>query len=694
VAVVVLSFTAQVSGFIGKASSWLRWGAIAAVIYLGVPLLYRYLRSNVLWRLRNKLALTYILIGLSPVVLFFLLVCLSSYVAAGQFAIHLAVTRLISHLEELALENGAVSHHLASMIREGADLSNLVMPELELREMDVHDPTSSQLRRQTAAFLDNKPLPLVKIIGNARSPLPLPDWFAHGNISAKHAIVIDGQSVYLTAINRRDAGNGHTITLISSVLIDRQLMTLVASGLGSAGLVPTLSEDERPVSSTTKGQQAFGDRTLSNDEINRVSGGSEPPPANALDVRVGFVSALPVMHLDSGTPASIPIRVESRPSVLYQQLFGSSLSGLKNYVRISFIVICVLFALIEALALYMAMRLSRTITQSVEDLYAATLSIDQGDLSHRIKVHRVDQLADLSHSFNRMTWSLQRLLEEQKEKERMQNELSIAQEVQENLFPLASVQIPTLELHGVCRPARSVSGDYYDFLVFHNDSVSQTRATGLGIALGDISGKGISAALLMAMLHSAVRAYRFASEELVFSESSLAALMAARGEDALSDCGEIFESPGRIMSLLNRHLYRSTQPEKYATLFLAHYDAASSRLTYSTAGQLPPFVLKTDGTLLRLDLGGTVVGLMDGMRYDEGCITLESGDILIAYSDGVTEPENDFGDFGEERLIDVVRQHRHLPLEVISSEVLQALDAWIGNEEQPDDITLVLARQI
>jgi len=270
VAVVVLSFTAQVSGLIGKASSWLRWGAIAAVIYLGVPLLYRYLRSNVLWRLRNKLALTYILIGLSPVVLFFLLVCLSSYVAAGQFAIHLAVTRLSSHLEELAMQNGAASHHLGKIIEGGADLSNIVMPELETREMDTHDPTSGQLRRQTAAFLDNKPLPLAKIIGNARSPLPLPDWFVHGSSSAMHAIVIDGQSVYLTAINRHDAGNGHTVTLISSVLIDRPLMTLVANGLGSAGLVPTLADDERPVSSDSKRSQAFGERKLSNDEISQV----------------------------------------------------------------------------------------------------------------------------------------------------------------------------------------------------------------------------------------------------------------------------------------------------------------------------------------------------------------------------------------------------------------------------------------
>jgi len=197
----------------------------------------------------------------------------------------------------------------------------------------------------------------------------------------------------------------------------------------------------------------------------------------------------------------------------------------------------------------------------------------------------------------------------------------------------------------------------------------------------------------MATLHSAVRAYRFASEELVYSESTVAGLMASR-EARGGDFDELFQSPGRILSLLNRHLYRSTQPEKYATLFLSHYDAGSAMMTYSNAGQLPPLVLSRDGSIRRLDKGGTVVGLMDGMHYEEDRFKMQPGDIMVAYSDGVTEPENDFGEFGEERLMEVVARYRDQPLHVISSQVMQALDAWIGADEQPDDITLVLARQV
>jgi sigma-B regulation protein RsbU (phosphoserine phosphatase) len=273
-----------------------------------------------------------------------------------------------------------------------------------------------------------------------------------------------------------------------------------------------------------------------------------------------------------------------------------------------------------------------------------------------------------------MSESLQKLLEQQREKERMQNELAIAQEVQNNLFPQGQVNLPGLELHGVCKPARTVSGDYYDFLLMGESE--------LCLALGDISGKGISAALLMASLHSAVRAYRFAGEDCEENANS--------GFTGIAT----FSSPGKVLGLLNRHLYRSTQPEKYATLFLAYYDARTRKLTYSNGGQLPPLVLCASGQVKRLDCGGAVVGLLDGMHYEEATITLDPGDLLIAYSDGVTEPENDFGEFGEDRLLEIVKRNRQQPLAAISSNTLQALRDWIGDGEQPDDITLVFARQL
>lgn len=691
-----------------------------ALIAVGIPLLWRFVRERMLWSLSNKLVLTYLLIGLAPAILFVTLVASFAYVAAGQFAIHLADTRLQAELSQMRGENerraDLIERSLAANQKQvsadtfddGGDpsrVSALDMPRL-------------RLHRDTIAFVDGAPVDIgYKTRG--RVPLGLPPWAMQ--IPGEHfsGLVLDGPDLYLITIHQQRRNDGRIFSLMTSLPIDSALLRIIAEGLGQASLLPEqASSDTAGNGATSAAPQAASEKKqpektqappVNNKEETRVAigptvvsgrswiaGGVEPPPVNVADLRVSFTSTEPIIDWETGERKNILIAVESRPSLLYNQLFGASLGGIiTTVVRAALISLCVLFAIIELFALWMAIRLSRTITTSVSDLYTATEHIDHGDLSYRIAVKRDDQLAELSRSFNTMAGSLGRLLNEQKEKERLQNELSIAQEVQANLFPLHAQGIESLELHGFCRPARSVSGDYYDFLVFHEEAHAgqmNRRETGVGIAIGDISGKGISAALLMATLHSAVRAYRFASEELVYSESAVAGLTSSKADGPIRD--ELFQSPSRILSLLNRHLYRSTQPEKYATLFLAHYDAETAMLTYSNAGQLPPLVLSRDGSIRRCDRGGTVVGLMDGMHYDEDRFQMKSGDILVAYSDGVTEPENEFGEFGEDRLMEVVARYRNQPLHVISAQVMQALDAWIGAEEQPDDITLVLARQV
>ena len=705
----LLFLLAYLPDTVGGASAFLRWPVLALAVLAAIPVVYRAAQHGMLWRLRNKLILTYLLIGLTPVLLFFTLVFLSAYVAAGQFAIHLAASHLQLQLDSMGTTDAGLAFSLSRRLENGASIDSLMRgpdgpdsgrtlrggPEAGTATAAAESKTTGRLpnnggtgangpdrgpvSRQRAVYIDSTPIDSPGFAGNARSPLRLADWVSKRRYGQLKVFAADGGVLYMAVVDRVPAGRDHTVTVIGSMPVSEQLLNGVAEGLGQVTLVPGLALQETRRSSVT------------NKELRRTRlvGGSRPPASSLLDYGVRFPSTLSVVDWETGEIRPVPFNVESRPSILFEQLFGAGLTGrITDTVRFVFLAICLIFAVFEIFAFYVAMRLTKTMTGSVEDLYAATLSIDSGNLSHRIQVQRDDQLADLCRSFNRMSWSLGKLIEEQKEKERMQSELSIAQEVQANLFPRASVRVPSIQLHGICRPARTVSGDYYDFLVFHDDHDNARRITGVGLALGDISGKGISAALLMATLHSAVRAYRLASEEL-FSDTA----RALTHQESL-ECGELFESPARILSLLNKHLYRSTQPEKYATLFLAHYDDASGRLTYSNAGQLPPFVLKGDGRILRLDKGGTVVGLMDGMRYEQETVPLEPGDLLIAYSDGVTEPENDFGEFGEDRLIEVVREHRDRPLEVISREVMAALDAWIGGGEQPDDITLVLARKM
>ena len=749
----------QVPNVGGTLLGWMQVLVGLGLVALAVPLTWRLVRKHLLWSLRNKLILTYLLIGLAPVVLFVTLVTISSYVAAGQFSIHLADSRMRQELDQVGEENSARAERVARILRDRVEgrpgsspprrpgknsgsassaanaSSQAVAPttaaevqsaELEtaLSTENLPDPLRARLHPQSRVYLNGAPLQGPSGSGPpggqnavARAPLGFPVWAADLRGKEFRGLVLDSGDLYLVAIDQRHLGNqAGLVTVITSLAVDTALLDVVAKGLGRVILAGLLTDDTgaQTAGSAQSSEAAGGPIAVSSsrpvgararsDAVrgSSVSGGTEPLPAYFCDFRVSFPSTLDTTDWDTGEPAKDPaaIHVYSRPSVLYRQLFGPSLGGIvTNFIRNALITLCVLFFIIWAIALWFALRLSGSITTSVQELYSATQRVDRGDFTHRIAaVHtgQQDQLGELARSFNRMTGSLKRLMVEQQEKERLQSELSIAQEVQANLFPHRVHSLPTLELHGVCRPARSVSGDYYDFLIFHhadNPDGSRGRESGVGIALGDISGKGISAALLMATLHSAVRAYRLAGEDLVYSDTSIAGLVASREERA-GDGGKLFESPGRILSLLNRHLYRSTTPEKYATLFLAHYDAETARLTYSNAGHLAPLVLGLDGKVRRLECGGTVVGLMDGMRYDEGRIQMKSGDILVAYSDGVTEPENDFGEFGEARLMEVVARYRDQPLHVISAQVMLALDAWIGAEEQPDDITLVLARQI
>jgi sigma-B regulation protein RsbU (phosphoserine phosphatase) len=147
-----------------------------------------------------------------------------------------------------------------------------------------------------------------------------------------------------------------------------------------------------------------------------------------------------------------------------------------------------------------------------------------------------------------------------------------------------------------------------------------------------------------------------------------------------------------LMSSLNYQLFRCTPPEKYATMFLGCYDATARELTYCNAGHPQPIMLSENGKVSRLETSGTVVGLFDALTYGESTIKMQPGDLFVAFSDGVTEPENNSEEFGDERLIALIREHRHQPLSHIGDLIAASVADWIGAAEQPDDVTVVLAR--
>ena len=669
-------------------------GWVSFLIYLAIVLFmilgFRWLRRRILWRLRNRLIVTYVFIGVIPAVLLIAMALITLYGLAGQFAVFVVTSEVHAQLRSLEAVNAAVMNELAARLERGDKPTAESLAGLRKR-----DPAWE--RRQFCAWYNGKQLPICD--ENNGSSLIVPT-FVKGRF---RNLVRARDQLHLRVGSSMQVGSSQLIVvtsepfdkeLVGKIAADLGEITLYASGLGleeddskaTSKTAPLNSSEAKPENKTTitigskhEGIQANGGSLHPTFTV-----GTLPTSSGPFDREITFGTPLSVVDWKTGEQSRVGavLQVTTRPAVLYSHLFAA----LGEFVQgVAYILLGVglFFALIELIALIIGTRMTRTVTAAVAHLHEATRHVDRGDFSHRIPVKSQDQLADLALSFNSMTASIEKLILEQKEKQRLENELAIAQEVQAQLFPRQVSELESLEVHGFCRPARTVSGDYYDFL-----TASSHR---LILAVGDISGKGISAALLMATIHSAVRAYSMEGMPQLREPMAVGAV-AGTGRVMAAWPEGVEVSPGALLSLLNHQLYESTPQEKYATLFLGIYDGRTRRLTYSNGGHLPPILISKDGSVRRLEAGGTVVGLFDNMTYDEGAVEMHPGEIFVAYSDGVTEPENDFGEFGEDRLIDLVRQNRDLPLPQISQLVTSAVDTWIGEKEQPDDVTLVLAR--
>jgi phosphoserine phosphatase RsbU/P len=236
-------------------------------------------------------------------------------------------------------------------------------------------------------------------------------------------------------------------------------------------------------------------------------------------------------------------------------------------------------------------------------------------------------------------------------------DVAIAKEVQSRLLPQRLPPLKTLSYAGICIPARGVGGDYYDYLDFGSGR--------LGLVVGDVAGKGIAAALLMANLQANLRSqYAVALDDLE-----------------------------RLLKSVNRLFHETTSDTSYATLFFAEYRDDTGRLRYANCGHLPPLLHHRDGTIDRLDSTCTVIGIFDDWKFAMEDVHLEPGDSLILYTDGVTEAESDEGEeFGEERLAALLRKHAGLPAPALLQAIVDAVQKFSGREQE-DDITLVVARK-
>jgi sigma-B regulation protein RsbU (phosphoserine phosphatase) len=575
-----------------------------------------------IWRLRNRLIVAYIVIGVVPLLLIFLFAGVTARHAGGQVGVYLVRSELERRLNVL---NGA-----ARMVARA-----------------TVDRRQAALDRIESFYRERFPGLRVIIADSGHRP---PDAPPAGWGEVQGVVVKDGMLYGWAHALHQDT----QVTLL--VPLTRHWLSDLTPNLGEVSIVyfpdPAASAQPRPIEMRLH-PAAAGEE----DEVPAI-----PPPVNRLDIELLWGSEIPVALWDS--PQTLErslLAVRSRLSALLGILFEH-----KTPVPAFLYVVLVAFLIAELTAIYIGFSITRSITGAVHDLYEGTERVMRGDFSHRIRVKGNEQIAELSRSFNRMTENLENLLAVAKEKERMQAELEIAREVQNQLFPRSVPALRGLELRALCNPARMVSGDYYDYPQLGDGKIA--------ITIADVAGKGISAALLMATLQSALRS----------EVRHLHSAGASSGQGWTTT----------IVSRLNQQLYADTAPEKYATFCFAVYDDSNGRLTYTNAGHLPPLLVRR-GKVTSLDVNGMVVGAFPFAKYDESSVVLEAGDLLVFYTDGIVEPENEFGEmFGEQQLKDLLLRMAHSETGQILNEVIEAVHRHTGSPELQDDMTILVARRL
>jgi phosphoserine phosphatase RsbU/P len=644
-AIVALGLLAELLGINGKVASFLEFLAVIAGVYLVVRFV-GWWRSRLLWSLRNRLIVAYLFIAVVPILSFLILVVLFARILYSQLGAYLLYEDI---------------HHRIEMITDIAQ--HIAIAHTTLPASMTENESERILAAQSQAVHDRE-LPGLKIeFSSESSDLSLLKNASQGKNSFAGLLQEeDSVSEPLWLISLRmieDSKEPRVVVLRVPVTPASAFLSTIAPDLGVIQL--NLMENY-------EGTGPSGVLYKSGEKRYRVARGitagnrTLQAPMFWLDSPVNIVSRLDSVYVakDGKVDLARPLLAvaNARPSRLSARIF-TSLGELRSFYVTFFVLVVIIFLLIEAVAWTTGIVLTRRITRAVADLYKATQFVKTGDLSHRIPVERLDQLGVLAESFNQMTGSIDTLIEEQNKRQRLENEISIAREVQNQLFPSTLPSVPGVEIQAICKAARSVSGDYYDFI--------QLSPTHVAIAIADISGKGISAALLMASLQAALR-----SQALTAGSESL--------------------STAELVARLNKHLVRNTGDDRFATFFLAVYDSATRTLRYTNAGHLPSFLI-CNGSSHLLDQGGMVLGVLEDYSYEQGVLQVAPDSLLIGYSDGLVEPENVYGEeFGIARLREAaIRLASAKPL-LVAESLMAAAEEWAGTPEQADDMTIIVTR--
>ena len=618
-------------------------------------------RHRLLWRVRRKLILSYIFIGVVPVLLvaiFFTLGGLLFFFNVSGFMLRNHVTSVVDGARFLA--------QAAAPTLDPASTPAQLMAGLVTRQNAAAEryPLVSYalVPSDSRCVSPDERSPAPKVVAGPWShidaPQDIPSWVP----CTVCANLITSQAEGGTAVAARAVmwPPGLKSALVVDIPFGDALIREFHDEMGitieSYSIVEVVDRDLPSSTSERRGRLVVGPVNL------RLGEQAEP---------LGWVAFLDYTDWKTGATSGLTVGFRMGPTAVYRYLSGPSFASLDNYnlgqiFLILLAVIAGLFLIIQAVALVMGLSLARSITGSVHELFAGTERVRRGDFSHKIAIRSRDQLGELAGSFNSMTASIEGLLLEKAEKERLEQELKIARSIQMSLLPQGPLQMPGVSLSGRCEPAREVGGDYYDFLPLDNDR--------LGILIADVAGKGTSAALYMAELKGLV---------LSLSRHHV--------------------SPRTMLIEANRIISKHLDARSFITMTYAVVDLRARTMTCSRAGHCPlvyvpgpeahsraPQVLTPEGMVLGLqfDLGDTFDRLLEEVTRPLG-----RGDLFVLYTDGISEAMNEQGDcFGDQRLVDLAERNADLKSDALCERILSEVHTFAGDAAQHDDMTMVLLK--
>lgn len=622
---------------------WISW--LVGVTWLAGQIVLRN-RLVFLWRVRRKLLLSYVFFGVVPVVLVLafalaaavlLYVTVARYVFLESYTDHVRVVRDIA--ETSAVEIGRTPSLAAGGLERRYDNWSDRYPGLSLALVPVPGAAAGPV------------MPPVLTAGawrHAPAPAMAPGW------------VVAGRGVAGTFVVPGGGGSEAAPLLV--------IRAAVPTVDGRRLAVVDLPVDDRFVA-------AMRDETGITTGAFSVAGcDADPPAAEALVTDRGTSFRETVAFEDcrswrDGTAGRITIVLEAPVRDLYAKLAAFNLSpdvaSLANWASVLLQLLWllgVLFLIVQGSAIVMGALLARSITSAVHELFEGTERVRQGDFAHRIRIESPDQLGALARSFNRMSESIEHLLHVQREKQRLDDELRIAREIQKSLLPVRPPAMAGLDIADLCEPAREVGGDYYDFF--------ELGPRQLGVMIADVSGKGTSAALYMAELKGIMLALSRADR-----------------------------SPRTVLLEVNRLLGAHLDNRSFITMTYAVIDLDRQRVTMARAGHTPMMLVSASASQV-VTPGGIALGLRlpgsDALFervLEERELPLATGDVVVLYTDGVTEAMDQGGElFSDEALLRTVAGNVELSAAGIRERVVREVGAFVGRAEAHDDMTMVILK--